>query len=311
MDLLSEILQSVKLRGTVYFHARFQPPWGMNIPKGEFANYHIVTNGTCWLHLDSNQDSVLLQKGDMVLFPHGHSHALSDSLTSDIIPAKELLTHNRENELELNEVVFGGDGADATRLICGHYEFDRTFSHPLFKTLPKLIHLSTLHSKKFDWFATASELAAKISSSNEGPGQNAVIDKLAESLFVQALVSHIETMDNPSSFLAAIQNKNIGLVLQAIHDNSTHNWNLAELANIASMSKSVFSEKFHKLVGEAPIVYLARWRMLKAHELLVNTALPIHQISEMIGYKSEFSFSKAFKKFTGVSPGEIRRSARG
>ncbi len=47
MDLLSEILQTVKLRGIVYFHAGFQSPWGMEIPAGQFANYHIVTDGEC------------------------------------------------------------------------------------------------------------------------------------------------------------------------------------------------------------------------------------------------------------------------
>ncbi len=308
MDLFSEILQAVQLRGTVYFHARFQPPWGMAIPAGRYANYHLVTGGSCWLQCNDKEAPIHIQKGDMVLFPKGDSHTLSDSVQSNIISADELLNSPRTNNE--NEVIFGGDGAETTTMICGHFEYQNDLSHPLFDTLPPLIHISKNESGKPNWFSTASELAAQISSSPESAGKNAIINKLAESLFIQALVAYLETLDNSSSFLAAIQDRNIALALTAMHKNITHDWNLAELANIATMSKSVFSERFNKLVGESPILYLSHWRMLKAHALLIDTVLPIKQIADKVGYQSEFSFSKAFKKLTGSSPGEIRKSSK-
>jgi AraC-like DNA-binding protein len=49
--------------------------------------------------------------------------------------------------------------------------------------------------------------------------------------------------------------------------------------------------------------------MLKAREMLTETTMPISQISEKVGYQSEFSFSKAFKKNTGLTPGAVRKSA--
>lgn len=309
MDLFSEILQVVQLRGTVYFHARFQPPWGMAIPAGRYANYHLVTDGECWLLTKDNQQVIKLQKGDMVLFPKGDSHSLSDSAHSDIISADEFLTTPRTNSD--NEVIFGGEGVKITNMICGHFEYQSDLSHPLFDTLPSLIHISANDTREANWFSTASELAVQISSSQNSAGKEAIINKLAESLFIQALVAHLETLDDASSFMAAMQDSKISLALNAMHRNITHNWNLAELATIATMSKSVFSEKFQKLVGEPPIVYLARWRMLKAHELLLDTALSISQIADKVGYQSEFSFSKAFKKLTGVSPGESRKASCG
>lgn len=81
-----------------------------------------------------------------------------------------------------------------------------------------------------------------------------------------------------------------------------------ELAKIATMSRSVFSSKFHNMVGEPPIEYLARWRMFKAREMLLETTMPIPLISEKVGYGSEFSFSRAFKKMTGSTPGAVRKS---
>jgi len=303
MDLLSEILQTVKLRGTIYFHARFQSPWGMQIPAGQFANYHIVTDGQCWVETGIRHEHILLQKGDIILFPRGDSHALVDTPRSEIVSADKLLSHARKSNE--NETVFGGDGAYSSSLICGHFEYDREFPHPLFDTLPPLIHISAKTNQNADWFSTASELAAQMSKS-DSMGKDAVINRLAESLFIQTLVDYITSIDDLSSFLAALQDRHIGLALKSIHNEISRDWSIAELANIASMSKSVFSSKFHSMVGEPPIVYLARWRMLKAREMLVETTIPVGQISQKVGYQSEFSFSRAFKKMTGLTPTAVR-----
>ena len=307
MDLLSEILEIVKLRGTIYFHARFQSPWGMQVPPGRSANFHIVTDGQCWLLTNSNSEPKALSKGDIVLFLNGDQHSLVDSLQSDIIPASELL--GSAHKSDSNEIVFGGDGSTSSSLICGHFDYDREYQHSLFQTLPNYIHISAKDNANADWLITASELATKISSS-QSPGKNAVLNKMAESLFIQILVDYVKSVDDTASFLAAIQDRNIGLVLKSMHNDITHDWSIAELANIASMSKSVFSLKFHKMVGEPPIIYLAKWRMLKAREMLTETTLPISVISENIGYQSEFSFSKAFKKLTGQTPGAFRKAVR-
>lgn len=52
--------------------------------------------------------------------------------------------------------------------------------------------------------------------------------------------------------------------------------------------------------------YLARWRMLKARELLLDTKLSIAQVADAVGYQSEFAFGKAFKRQFNITPGAIR-----
>ena len=47
--------------------------------------------------------------------------------------------------------------------------------------------------------------------------------------------------------------------------------------------------------------------MLKARELVVDTGLPVAEISVRVGYRSEFSFSKMLKKNLGETPGEVRK----
>ena len=303
MDILSEVLQTMKLQGTLYFDAKFQAPWGMSILQGEYANFHIVTDGECLVNISQTNKQIVLRKGDMILFPKGSAHSLADSVQSDIVNADELLQKTRR--LKSGKTIYGGDGVNTVSLICGHFEYDKEYSHPLFDTLPLRIYLSSQNDSTLDWFTTTSELVVQLSQGNS-LGKKIIVDKLAESLFLQILSKYIESLDYSSSFLIALQDINIGLALNAMHENITHSWTIDELSKIASMSKSLFSTKFSQMVGEPPIVYLAKWRMIKARELLINTNKPLSQISELVGYQSEFSFSKAFKKMTGMTSGSLR-----
>ncbi|MCP4979230.1 MAG: AraC family transcriptional regulator [Gammaproteobacteria bacterium] len=74
------------------------------MPTGQFANYHIETDGKCRVITTSADRPVRLRKGDMVLKPGGDSHALVDSLQSEIISADELLNNvpkTRSNKMFL------------------------------------------------------------------------------------------------------------------------------------------------------------------------------------------------------------------
>lgn len=306
MDVLSEVLKKTRLRGTIYFHAAFHAPWGMHIPSGEYANFHIVTRGNCWVRSKKDEPALQLGTGDMILFPHGDPHTLSDSLRSEVINASDFMNTARRGDDDT--MVFGGTGGQRCSMICGHFEYHRECSHSLFETLPVRIYISANNSTQTNWFSTASELAAQLSNSNQA-GKDVAIDRLAESLFVQALAEHIDRSNDSAGFLAALHDRHIGRALRAMHDAITHNWTLAELSDIAAMSRTVFARRFHQLVGESPIVYLARWRMLKAYELLSDSDMPISEISSQVGYQSEFAFSRAFKKLTGQTPGSVRSSA--
>ncbi len=310
MDILSDILRTLKLRGTVYFHASFQAPWGMNIPAGEFANFHIVTEGTCWLEADNGSPPIAMGKGDIAVFPRGNTHSLMHERGASTIRAADLISNPKAAVGEC-PVAFGGPGSVTTSLICGHFEYDRDCPHPLFDTLNACIYVRADGGHDTAWITTASELAANISTAGDNPGTEAVIDRLAEALFIQALAAHIDSLEDPDGFLVALQDRHIGKALQLMHKDIAHDWTIAELAKAALMSRSVFTDKFRAMVGEPPMVYLARWRMLKARELLIDTDLTIGRISSNVGYHSEFAFAKAFKKLIGITPGAARRTTTG
>lgn len=302
LDILPEILRAQRLRGTIYFRANFRAPWGMDIQGGEFANFHIVAQGRCWLRTGP-EPPLQLEEGDVTLFPHGSAHALLHAPDATACPAAELT--NGEQQGETRE--FGGDGPVTTMLICGHFQHDRDASHPLLETLPDLIHLKAAQLGHAQWLATAGQLAA-MESASQRPGVAAVVDRLAEALLVQTLLGYLGAMSQSEerSFLAALQDNCIGRVLELIHQEPAQDWTLEKLACAGAVSRSVLTDRFRKLVGMSPIAYLARWRMLKARELLRDTSSTIARVAETVGYGSEFSFSKAFKRFYGIPPGQAK-----
>jgi AraC-like DNA-binding protein len=83
-------------------------------------------------------------------------------------------------------------------------------------------------------------------------------------------------------------------------------WTLDSLAKRAGASRSVLDQRFRKLLGKAPMAYLAAWRVQLAARELRTTSATLAEIAEGIGYGTEASFSKAFKRHAGVSPGEWR-----
>ena len=74
------------------------------------------------------------------------------------------------------------------------------------------------------------------------------------------------------------------------------------------MSRSAFAARFKKLVGESPMQYLAEWRMNVAASWLKEQELSVGELASRLGYQSEAAFSRAFKRFIGVSPGLVRRN---
>src|SRR5262249_5007632 len=87
-------------------------------------------------------------------------------------------------------------------------------------------------------------------------------------------------------------------------------WTIDDLARESGTSRSVLAERFSEVVGMPPMLYLAKWRMQIASELLTSGKANLASISAAVGYKSEASFSRAFKKMTGVPPSSWRRRER-
>ena len=141
------------------------------------------------------------------------------------------------------------------------------------------------------------------------PGGETVITRLADILVIQAIRSWMAR--DPAArtgWLGALQDRQIGRAISLIHREPARPWTVASLAAEAAMSRSAFAARFTALVGEPAMQYVARWKMHAAEAWLKDEETPLAELASRVGYESEAAFSRAFKRFTGVSPGSVRRA---
>ena len=304
MDVFSDVLRSIHLQGTVYFKADFNSPWGMDFAEGEFANFHLILAGDCWLEHAESESPIKLEQGGFVVLPHGSAHRLLSGKDTTPMPAQQLIeTTGRQ---AADRLVYGGDGSPTTTMICGHFEYERRSAHPLWRSLPNVIHMD--RQQGGDWFEASASLAAQ-ESDLDTPGGTAIVDRMAEVLLIQVIRRYVQQTADGAGFLAAISNESLARALQSIHAEPAFDWTVAELAKRAGLSRSSFSAVFNDLVGIPPMRYVTLWRMHRASELLASTHMAMSDIAASVGYDSEFAFAKAFKRTIGATPGSFRRKA--
>jgi AraC-like DNA-binding protein len=112
-------------------------------------------------------------------------------------------------------------------------------------------------------------------------------------------------------WLAGLRDPQVGKCLSLMHGDPARDWSVESLAAEVHVSRSVLAQRFNEVVGMPPIQYLIHWRLAMAARLLRSERSTLIRVAEVIGYESEASLSRAFKKEFGVSPGQWRRGQGG
>jgi AraC family transcriptional activator of mtrCDE len=305
MDVLSDILGAVRLKGGVHFRCEFAAPWGMSMPATTDAPFHIVVRGNFWLRLPQKNAPIALQGGDLVVLTRGGAHALLDAPDRSPRPVDELIAGQR---LDGYGPVSNRGGGQPASILCGYFRFDRDSRHPVLDALPPLIHIRNTDGQELAWLQAAVNFMVHETRAAR-PGAEAVVDRLAGVLFVQIVRSYIERSESPPGMLAAFADRAVGAALQLMHERPAEPWTLQALARHVGVSRSVFAERFHQRVGQTPMQYLTFWRMQLARRLLAETRLSMGAVGERVGYRSEASFGKMFKKAVGTGPAAYRRQS--
>jgi len=332
-DTLSDVLRSVRLRSAVYYYVSCDGTWVAEAPaSNEIASavmpgvervieYHVVTEGDCWAAI-VGETPLKLHRGDVILLPHGDAHVVSSApglrADPDVSWYHELKLHERpfriarHNTLvpEVSKSARGfepqGDARWSTTLVCGFIGCDVRPFNPLLATLPRLLHLPAAEGG--EWSSQFVHLAAT-ESRNRRPGSEALLERLSEMMFVDAVRRHAERMPAESKgWLAGLRDRFVGRALALLHETPAAPWTVDDLASKIGLSRSALAERFVELIGQPPMQYLTQWRMQVASRLLRDTQSPVASIALEVGYDSEAAFSRAFKRLAGVPPAAWRRS---
>jgi AraC-like DNA-binding protein len=306
-DVLADILQSLHLQSTLYCRAHMGAPWGFRVAHREVASFHIVTGGTCWLTVEGTDKPVLLTEGDLVILLHGHAHTMTDHPETPVTRLEDLAPGPSVEK----EGIFasGGQGA-ATTLVCGSLQLEDYTTNPLFSILPPLLHLQSQHGQSPSWLGAIVQLVKAEASANQLAAET-VIRRFSELLFIQAVRTYLSTVGGgKSGWFNALKDPQIGQALALVQSQPDDPWTVEALAGRVGLSRSAFSAKFKQLVGEPPMHYLTRVRLIKAAHLLRTRPATLVEVALSIGYDSEVAFSKAFKRYFGIAPGAYRQGKR-
>lgn len=310
-DALMSVLDALRVRGHVYCRTEMGAPWGISFPRASTAHFHVIERGPCWLRINGARHAVSLATGDLVLLPRGSGHALSDTPRASTVGIGELV-NPRANQAahhpyDGRALIRGGGKGAQTRFVCGQFSFEDALQHPLFAQLPPLIHIKGRSGRSQPWLTRTLQFLAE-ETRDARPGTATIVSRLTDIIFVQALRVWMSAGPSPAiPWLRAIRDRRIGVALDRIHQTPERPWTIASLAAEAGMSRSPFAARFKALVGEPPLTYLTRWRMLTASTWLRTSDLNVAAIADRIGYHSEAAFTKAFKRQFAISPAVYRR----
>jgi AraC-like DNA-binding protein len=302
-DPLTEVLRDLRLESSFYARSELRGPWGLSFSVKDGPSFHMIVTGRCWLRIDAER--IPLGTGDLLLLPQGDEHQLADPPEGAAIPLAALPSERVGQNAAL--LCHGGNGEQAL-LICGGVRFAGPIAHPLLELLSRVLlllreELEGVH----DWLdATLMMLGAEALSLRAGSA--AVMTRLADILVLQAIRAWLERdEDRRLGWLGALGDPDIGRVLALIHRRAEEPWSVASLAKEVHLSRSVFAERFSRLVGMSPMQYVTRWRMYLASSWIREEHMSASEAAYRLGYSSEAAFSRAFKRHLQVPPGVFRR----
>ena len=262
-------METLRFRSTIFFRSQLAAPWGFSLEREPAPRFHISIDGRFFGGGEENPAPVEVEEMEIVILP----------------PLFQT-------------------GSATNLVMCGITRFDTDLSHPLLEALPSLIHLP-----KFDGQSQIWRLVELIDAEAErGLNRRApILDRLTEALFLQLLQEFVDHGEGTIGFVAALRDRALRRALELLHREPATPWTIDALATQAALSRATLIRRFRESVGVAPIEYLTRWRLLKAHQLARFSADSIDQIASRVGFSSAQTLTRAFKRFFGVTPSSLRR----
>jgi AraC-like DNA-binding protein len=319
MDVLSEVLKAVRLDGALFYHGEFSAPWCFRSPasrmvapylsgdSGHVIIFHLLTEGRGYAHIEGEGKPVPLNAGDIIIFPHGDPHFMGNGSAVKAVDMAKELERISSQGLKISRM---GGGGEITKFICGYMACEPQLSRVFLGGLPPVLKINIRNDASGQWLEDSIRYSVGNADASR-PGGEAVIAKLSEVLFVEALRRYIALLPpEQTGWLAGVRDPEIGKALALLHRKPAHPWTIAALANEVGISRSVLAVRFRLYLSETPIAYLTRWRLQLGAQMLKSMSSSVAQIAAEVGYESEPAFNRAFKREFGLPPARFRNQAK-
>ncbi len=312
-DALSQVLNSMRISGNLLLNEKYQAPWGVSVPSSSRLNslfettanvriaaFHFVERGYINIKLDSGESTVV-EAGQMVVCFSGLSHTLSQGEGGKTIPFEEIIKEGGNIFTPHEE-----EQAPSTSLICGVFILHDSLLNPLLSALPNILKFSVNNQNKHPRLYGVINLMSQ-EFHRTSAGSSYVLQRYLEILCTEAIRTHIEDLSGETiGWLSALKDPVVGRAIEVIHAHPGYKWSVKNLAEKVTISPSRFAARFSETLGESPMIYVTKWRMYIATQLLDEHQHSIDQIANDVGYKSMAAFSRAFKRHVGMPPATWR-----
>jgi AraC-like DNA-binding protein len=307
MDPLADVFDLSRVSGAVMAQLIAYEPWGVAVDPLAGAAFHAVVAGSCWLRMP-RREPLHLMPGDVVLLPTNTPHELVSSVDAQTDSLARLAADTHRTAA--SDMVIEGPGA-GTRVLCAAYDYDHEVAHPLMSQLPPVLHVPAGMPGDDGGVAATLRLLA-LELGGRPPGSRAAVGRLIDVMLIHVMRAwqRIQRDDASEGWLLALRDPVLARAMNAIHQRPGEPWTTALLAREVSVSRATLARRFAHLVGQTPPEYLTRWRMDIAAQRLRDTDDTVAAIAAAVGYRSEYSFSRAFTRHRGLAPGRYRRRAR-
>jgi AraC family transcriptional regulator, alkane utilization regulator len=303
-DLITDVMEQVRLEGMVYFRAALCAPFGISIARPGRTPFYAVTAGRCYLQLSPRGAAQVVQAGDLVVLPNAAPHVVRSGKDALVVPLEDWLA---SHPMAPDGAVVQAGAGPVTRVTGGFFSADVLRMNPLFDALPPVIHLRGSDPQVRRWLTPTLEfIHAEIEQRMQG-GQT-VLRRLADVLFIQAVRAYAQQDDATASWLRGMRDRRVGRALMLLHARFAQPWTLENLARAVGTSRTHLAVQFKALVGESPMNYLTRWRITRAANQLRGEHVSVSRAAEAVGYASDAVFSRAFRRVVGQSPAQWRKA---
>ncbi len=301
-QLIGQVLDTLRFQGWFFCISELGAPWAFKLPGDRLAALHAVLEGECVVHLAGHKDYARLGAGDIVLLPRDSVHVVADRPGRAAVPVEAVAAIDRRDRIA---TTFTHDGGGAlTRLLTASFISDAPMAKAIVSAPPAMVVLR--HGSSGSDRISAMLTLVRQEASQAGGVSSAVLRRAAEILFIQTLHRALMDVRADSGWLAAAADERLTGALIAMHTRPEHRWTLAELSQLAHLSRTAFFNRFQARLGQTPGEYLQWWRLQLAAQRLRETQESVGEIAMTVGYESASAFARAFKRATGHSPNDFR-----
>ncbi|SAK76869.1 AraC family transcriptional regulator [Caballeronia arationis] len=317
MDLLSRLLSLMPVSGRLDVRCHFGAPWAIEQAAAGVREipYHVLLSGSAIVE-DGNGAPQQLIAGDIVVFPGGSAHRIHDGSGKPPLPISE--RQGNGFAVAGNGPEPGGEQDGVADILCGRFLLGAMPERLLRDHLPgRLVVRSAAGGEPAQTSADALPSASRLrrlielmreEASDEGPGSASLVSHLSGALFALTLRFASEGSQPPAGLLALAARPRLSAALMAMFERPGEAWTLDQFAALCNMSRATFVRQFQEAIGRSATDVLTEVRMTMAGRALLETAAPVAQIGESVGYQSDAAFQRVFKRHIGVTPARWRAS---